>query len=225
MKTLNFLEIQSIVEMINETIGSSPMQDVYCVDEKLSFGFYKNHQVHWVVVDLNQTWPFIGLFTDPYKSGPKTVKPVLLFIQSRFKNRVLRAIQVQSEGERIIEFIFNDEALWEFRAIPGHSNFICRDQKKIISWNKIEESRSGHSIALEQLKETLEVRSINSIFSLWQRYNIKFDKKSDQGAANQGLSTYDRWKKQREKDLAKKTQAIEKLKTQVHNPLIGTFQK
>lgn len=225
MKTLNFLEIQSIVEMINETIESSPVQDVYCVDEKLSFGFYKNHKVHWVVVDLNQTWPFIGLMPDPYKSGPKTVKPVLLFIQSRFKNRVLRKIQVQSEGERIVQCIFDDDASWEFRAIPGHTNFICRDQKKIISWNKIVDSQTGHSIALEQLKDTLEVRSINAIFSMWQRLNVKFDKKSDRGATNSGLSTYDKWKKQREKDLSKKTQALEKLKAQVNNPLIAMYQK
>lgn len=225
MKTLNFLEIQSIVEMINETIESSPLQDVYCVDEKLSFGFYKNHKVQWVVVDLNSTWPFIGLFPDPYKSGPKTVKPVVLFINSRFKNRWLRRIQIQSEGERVIQFIFDDEGFWEFRAIPGHANLICRDQKKIISWNKVIDRMGGHSISFEQLKDTLEVRSINVIFSLWQRLNVKFEKNSVQGAANSGLSAFDKWKKQRVKDLTKKTQALEKLKVQVDNPLILIYQQ
>lgn len=211
--------------MINETIEHSPLQDVYCVDEKLSFGFYKNHSVHWVVVDLGQTWPFIGLLPDPYKSGPKTVKPVMLFIQSRFKNRILKKIQVLKEGERIIQFIFDDQARWEFHAIPGHTNFICHDQKKTISWSKVIDLHGGNSEAREHLKDTLEVRSINTISSIWQRFNVKFDKNSDQASMNSGLSTYDKWKKQREKDLTKKSQALEKLKAQVHNPLIQEFQK
>jgi hypothetical protein len=222
MKTLNFLEIQSIVEMISEKVSLSPLQDVYCVDEKLSFGFYKDRTVHWIVIDLNQTWPFIGLFNQPFRTGLKTVKPVTLFIQSRFKNRLLETIRIKQEGDRIIEFIFNDGGVWEFRAIPKQVNFICTDQSKMISLNKIQElSAEPISSRLDQLKDSLEVRSIKSIFTFWQRINVDFEKKQDQ---TQLVSIYDKWKRQRERDYIKKSQALEKLNEQVRNPLIKTYQ-
>ena len=222
MKSLNYLEIQSIVEMINEKVALSPMQDVYCVDEKLSFGFYKDRNVHWIIIDLNQTWPFIGLFDQPFRTGPKTVKPVTLFVQSRFKNRLLKTIQIKNEGDRVIEFIFDDSATWEFRAIPKQVNFTCTDNRKSVSWNKLQTlSTESAAHRMEQIKDSLEVRSIKSIFTFWQRINVDFEKKQDQ---SQTVSVYDKWKKQREKDFIKKSQALEKLNAQVNNPLVKTYK-
>jgi len=219
VKSLNFLEIQSIVEMLDAELSSAPLQDVYCVDEKISFGFYRDHQVKWVVVDLDGFFPFIALMDEPFRAGPKVTKPVSLFVRSRFLGRTLLGVSVLSEGERVLRFEFADRGQWEFRCIPKQANLICRDGVNSISWFKIKDL----SQTARMTSEDLDVRSIPTLMKLWRNINSSSKDVRDSEKILT-INPYEKWKAQRLKDLSKKKSAIEKLKEQVHNPLAHTYE-
>lgn len=216
MKTPSFLELKILVEFLNEELCGAQLQDVISTDEGLVLSFYrfsKEPKMVFLVFDLDKLFPFLGIFFENPWVGPKKTKPVSLFLNAHCKNHRINSIELVESLGRVVKISLQGDSYIEFRLIPKHTNFIIYANNKSISWYPIKELAAQPVRDAAESKESEdEIRSINFMMNQWLR-------RRGRGVISEPragrLSPYEKWKANREKDLAKKKKALVAIRTQI----------
>lgn len=216
MKTPSFSEFQTLVESISEDLVGAQLQEVQASEDGLVlvlYRFVKNPKTVYLVFDLDNPFPFMGLFPQNPWPNLKKVKPVGLFINSNVKNLILNDVQLVENYGRVVRFIFGLEdrqAEVEFRMIPKQTNLIVSQGKKSISWYPVKELTEVQNIETDD-----EVRSIPFILNSWLTRRGVNRHKPVEAATSASTSPYEKWKLQKQKDITKKKKAIQAIQEQI----------
>lgn len=235
MKSAHFFEFQSIVQYLNDELTGSQLQEIMPTPEGIVLGFYRfqtqtelQPKAVWLVIDLDTQFPFLGLFDHNPWHGLKSTKPIGLFISSHLKNHNVFQIEHVEEQGRVARVYFSSEKnlFLEVRLIPRQPNLLAsaatRAGIKSISWDKIKTLDGAGSENF--LTSEVESRSVPFMFSQWLARRSKTStQKNQQAKGPQQISAYEKWLKQKEKDLEKKRKALKSLEDQIHNPLIALY--
>lgn len=219
MKTPSFIEFQTLVESISEDLIGSQLQEVQATEDGLVLVFYrfvKHPKTVYLVFDLDNPFPFVGLFFENPWPSLKKVKPVGLFLNSHVKNLILNKVELVSGFGRVVKFVFGpaeNQAQIEFRMIPKQTNLIVTKEKKSISWYPKKDLTEHVQFSDNAVESNEEVRSIPFILNSWlSRRGLSRNKKTEAPANN---NPYEKWKLQKQKDISKKQKAIEAIKQQI----------
>lgn len=222
MKSPNFVEFQSLVEYLTDELSGAQLQDVQTSDEGVVLSFYrydKSPQTLWVVFDLDNQFPFLGIYPQNPWAGLKSIKPLGLFIKANFKNNVLDRLSLFESYGRVVRFVFNTDFYIEFRSIPKQPNLIAVMGKKQVAWSKPKDLIQQN----DRAPEDIESRSIPYMLQDWlKRRQVHLKKKK--GESMVSADAYDIWVRQRQKDIEKKRKALSLLQNQINNPLIQQYQ-
>ena len=233
MKSAHFFEFQSIVQYLMDELTGSQLQEVMTTQEGIVLGFYrfqtqKAHQPKsvWLVMDLDTQFPFIGLFDHNPWHGLKSAKPLGLFVTSHLKNHNVCQIEHLENQGRVARIYFSSEKnlYLEVRLIPKQPNLLAVADAKSISWDKVKPLDGAGNENF--LNSDVESRSVPFMFSQWLARRSKTSSKSTaskSAGASQNISAYEKWVKQKEKDLEKKRKALKSLEEQIQNPLIEVY--
>lgn len=228
VKTPSFIEFQTLVESISEDLVGSQLQEVQATEDGLVlvlYRFVKEPKTAYLVFDLDNPFPFVGLFFQNPWPSLKKVKPVGLFINSHVKNLILNKVELVAPYGRVAHFTFGineNQAQIEFRMIPKQTNLIVTKDKKSISWYpKKDLTEHVPTVVIHEAGAESEedVRSIPFILNTWMnRRGVSRNKKGGASASEtvqQNNNPYDKWKAQKQKDIGKKKKAVEAIKQQI----------
>ena len=212
MKTPSFLELKTLVEYLADELIGSQLQEVFSTEEGLVMAFYRFEKVprmSYLVFDLDRPYPFLGFFYDNPWLKQKKSKPVSLFLNAHAKNHHFKAIEIFENLGRLVRLSLGEECFVEFRLIPKQANLIIQQKKKSISWYPVKE------LAQNDLKYTQndeeEIRSITFMMNQW----LMRRGSSAVSATAHSQSPYEKWKKNKEKDLDKKKKALLAVENQI----------
>ncbi len=213
-----------MVEYFSEELLGAQLQEIQTTEDGVVFAFYrfiKEPRLAYLVFDLDLQFPFVGLFMKNPWPKLKKVKPVGLFLNSHAKNQMLGQIQLLENFGRVVEIALGPEdnrTTIHFRMIPKNTNLLMSYEKKSISWYPQKDLSEQISAPPNTVFEAEEIRSIHFIADAWlQRRGIH--QKAPAGKAPDANGPFEKWKAQREKDLAKKKKAIEGILQQIDDYL------
>lgn len=205
-KALSEAELRSYTDWIRERIQGAQLQDV-------------RTDGHVLVLELYGLGPFLLIF-DPKHAGlflvngndypgfKKVQKPLQLFLKSHAKNLALGDLALVENQGRVVEFLFVNrfkEVRLKYILIPHFVNLIANTEGKSIAWSKPKEipDRPQEYHSTEQhLSETD-----------WEAYGrLIFD-------AGPSEKKEIPLREDREKQISKKTGALEKLKATLSDEL------
>ena len=233
MKSINFQEFERIVDNLRSKLQGAQLQEVFHFERGLVLGFYLRRPL-WVLVELT-TKPVILLFDKakpPVTKSPKP-KPLTLFINSHFKNKYLKNIQYEASWGRrlVLDFSLHEEGeskvqepnlYCDLILIPNNPNFIARSIDKKISWNRVKDlsqlNQDGVSIQGDFVAD--EFRSPEVILEEWLGSSLPSGelKPGVEKVLQNPVKVKDDkelWFEKKQKDIAKKKMAIEKIKESV----------
>lgn len=225
VKTPSFFELKTLVEILSEELVGSQLQEVNATEDGLVLTMYRfNHipRMKYLVFDLDKPFPFLGFFDQHPWPGRKKNKPTGLFLNAHAKNLFVQKIEVIERFGRVVEFVLGrDErqVRLQFRLIPKQANFLVetKDEKnrlKTISWYPVHELAESdfHTTGGEEENQ----RSIPFLMKQWlDRRSLLSQSTRAQGVAKSTLSPYEKWQKQKEKDIVKKTNALAGIQKQI----------
>lgn len=223
MKTPSFIEFQTIVEYLKDELVGSQLQEIITTSDGVVLTFYrfvKEPKTVYMVFDLDNLFPFFGMYPNNPWPGMKKVKPMGLFLNSHFKNLYLQKIDFNKALGRVVVLSFGSMDLLktlEFRMIPKNTNLIVKSQDKTLSWAPVKELPPMLEAESSNLHsgDQVEVRSIPLIFQLWFDRRSHLGRKLKDHQKLEAASPYEKWKKQRERDILKKQKALETVRDQI----------
>lgn len=228
MKSPHFFEFETLAQYFSDELTGSQLQEIMSTPDGLVLGFYRfvhSPKAVWMVIDLDNQFPFMGFFDHNPWHGLKSAKPLGLFLNSNFKNHNIFKISLVEGQGRVVRFDFSTELnlYFEVRIIPKQPNMIAVFDKKKISWDKVKELTSQGSD--EFLNSEQESRSVPFMFKQWLDRRSKSARNQNKTTNQQSASPFDKWVKQRQRDLEKKTKALVSLDQQIHSPLIKIYSE
>lgn len=208
-----------MVEYVQEQLESAQLQEVFCTDEGLILGFYrfeKTPRMNYLIFDLDKPFPFMALLDDnPWLKFKKT-KPMGLFLSSHAKNTYFSEIEIVESLGRVLKIqlaVGENKTEIEFRAIPKQVNLIVKNGHKSISWFPVK-PLGEHDQSYSNRDGEEEVRSVLYLVKQWRNKRAAFAVNADspKGAT---LSPFEKWVKNRKKDLEKKQKAVSAIAKQI----------
>lgn len=198
---MNFLEFQAAVERLRSLLLNAQLQDFAVEEKDLVLLFYagKSFALH---ISL-RTPPVIFFEYDAFKLSQDTRKsPIGLFLGRHFLRKSVSEIRHKDDWGRRVELHFNvdhQETFYiEITLVPGFQNIGVFAENKRIFWQKPRKLPDSIS---ELKTDVLEFRSLDQIREEWY----------GQGKTGDKLSTEKDWKKEVQKKILKKSEAIEKI--------------
>lgn len=217
MKTPSFLELQSLVEYLSEELRGSQLQEIMSTEDGLVLVFYRYARrpaTVYLVFDLDRMFPFLGFFTENPWPRLKKTRPVALFLNAHARNRLFQRIGVRDDLGRVVllEVGEGQEACsLEFRLIPRQANLLLTCAGKSLSWRPMRDLVAHEP----RFADESEVRSLSYMMTQWWERRAVTKPGGVGTSAPAAQSPYDKWKKNREKDLAKKKKALGAVKQQI----------
>ena len=225
MKTPSFLELKTLVEYLLEELATSQLQEVHATEDGVVLAFYRFHlepRLKYLVFDLDKPFPFVGIFDQAPWAKQKKSKPVGLFLNAHAKNLIVEKIDLLERFGRVLLIQLGKDQVrtqLEFRLIPKHANLIIeaisgKAKPKGISWYPVEDLAEADSAMT--LTSEPDQRSIPFMMKQWFERRSQYSRVADSSKlANACLSPFEKWKKQKEKDIQKKTNALTAIQKQV----------
>lgn len=217
VKTPSFLELKTLVEYLSDELQGAQLQEIMSTEDGVVMSFYRFTQepkMAYLLFDLDKPFPFLGFFHQNPWAKQKKTKPLALFLNSNAKNLHFLNIEVFEDLGRVVRLKLGIEpnpCLIEFRLIPKQTNLIVECNRKSISWYPVKE------LAQNDLKYTQndeeEIRSISFMMNQWLMRRAAHLLKNETAAS--GQSPFEKWKKNKEKDLEKKTKALKAIQDQI----------
>lgn len=143
-KSLTSIEVANIASDLQPLVGAQ-LQECLLTDNDFALGFYHRSEIFWLWFDLKPQAPMVVRRFGQMNIKKKVVRPLVLFLRSRFLGRRLAEVRIGAPGERILVFAFHrakDEenpsapCEIEIRLIPHCANVIARDGKSSVSERK-----------------------------------------------------------------------------------------
>ncbi len=219
MKTPSFFELKTLVEYLSDELQGSQLQEVMTTEDGLVMTFYrftKHPRTAYLVFDLDKPFPFLGLFMQNPWSHLKKTKPVGLFLNAHAKNLHLNDFELVESLGRVARLSLGqgeDRCEIQIRLIPKAPNLIIHKSKKTISWYPVTilaENDPAYVVPVDD-----EQRSIPFLMEQWVQRRGATGKQNAKGQAASSMSPYEKWKKQRERDIEKKTKALDAIQAQI----------
>lgn len=225
VKTPSFFELKTLVEILSEELIAGQLQEINATEDGLVLSIYrfqKMPRIKYLVFDLDKPYPFLGIFDQHPWSGRKKSKPTGLFLNAHAKNLFVEKVELLEKFGRVISFKFkrdDRQVELQFRLIPKQTNFLVetKDEKgksKSISWYPVQElvESDHHTTGGDEEDQ----RSIPFMMKQWwDRRSLMSRNERTQGLANSALSPFEKWKKQKERDGAKKANALAGIQKQI----------
>ncbi|MBC7420156.1 MAG: hypothetical protein H7328_05460 [Bdellovibrio sp.] len=219
MKTPSFFELKTLVEYLGEELEGAQMQEVMATEDGLVMTFYRftrEPRTAYLVFDLDKPFPFVGLFMQNPWNRLKKTKPVGLFLNAHAKNLYVKDMKLVESLGRVARLRLahgDDNCELELRLIPRQPNLMIHKDKKNISWYPVQGLVENNPSAIPNDQE--EQRSIPFLMNQWLARRGASGKEKTAGQAASSLSPFEKWKKNRERDIEKKTKALDGIQTQV----------
>jgi predicted ribosome quality control (RQC) complex YloA/Tae2 family protein len=225
VKTPSFFELKTLVEILSEEMVGGQLQEINATEDGLVLTIYRFQQMprtKFLVFDLDKPFPFLGIFDQHPWPGRKKSKPTGLFLNAHAKNLFVQKVELVERFGRVVQFILGRdgrEVQIQFRLIPKQANFLVetKDDKgksKTISWYPVQDliESESHTTGGDQEDQ----RSIPFMMKQWWDRRSLFSQSSKAvGAANSAASPFEKWQKQKQKDIAKKTNALAGIQKQI----------
>lgn len=218
MKTPSFLELKSLVECLTEELHDAQLQEVIPYEDELLLGFYRFTQepkMFYLVLDMDRPFPFLGILYQLPKNRAKKTKPVALFLSAHARNHRFNRIEINEEQGRVVHLYLGEgesSCHLEYRMIPRQSNLIVTTQGKSISWYQVRELPPHQPITVSAEEE---VRSLAFMIAQWSLRKGFANQSARESQAPAQMTPYEKWKRNKEKDLKKKQAALEKIQAQI----------
>lgn len=224
MKTPSFLELKTLVEYLSEQLIAGQLQEVHATDDGIVLTIYRFQQmprVQYLVFDLDRPFPFLGLFSEHPWGHQKKSKPVGLFLNAHAKNLLLKNIQLVEKFGRVVVFELGkdeNQVKIEFRSIPKHANLMIESKNgkakaKSISWYPVDPLLETDSAMTQSAEQ--DQRSIPFLMKQWFERRSLMSQNQKKSSTVQPQSPYEKWIKQKQKDISKKTNALSAIQKQI----------
>lgn len=146
LKPLTSIEVAGISDELRPLVGAQ-LQECLLTPSEFALGFYHRGEIVWLWFDMRPGGPVLVRRRGPLPVRKKAVRPLVLFLRSRFFGRRLKEVRVGAPGERILIFAFHrakDEPEQgvceiELRLIPHGANVLARDGERSIAERKPQE--------------------------------------------------------------------------------------
>lgn len=227
VKTPSFFELKTLVEYLGEQLRGAQLQEVMATEEGLVLTFYRftiEPRTAYLVFDLDRPFPFLGLYPQNPWRRLKKPKPVSLFLNAHAKNLYVKDFELIESLGRVARLSLahaEDTCELELRLIPKQPNLIVHKDKKKISWYPVQELAENKPLAIPAHEE--EQRSIPFLLKQWlERRGTSGVQgagagiKANPNQAASSLSPFEKWKKNRERDIEKKTKALDAIQAQIN---------
>lgn len=147
---LSLAEIEVIAGELNALSGAR-LQDVFQTKTEVGLEFYHERETFWLWLDLDPLRPMIVRLASVPPRRKKEMRPLTLFLRSRFTGRRFKSARADRERGRILVLDFHrapDEeeqgtCELEVRLFPHGQNIIARDGSKSVSELKPKEVPSA----------------------------------------------------------------------------------
>jgi len=145
-KPLTSIEVANVASQLQPLVGAQ-LQECLLTENEFALGFYHQGGMFWLWIDLKPQAPLIVRRHGSFPVRKKIVRPLVLFLRSRFLGRRLAEVRVGAPGERILVFAFHrakdeeEQGLCEVevRLIPHGANIIARDGRSSVAERKPQE--------------------------------------------------------------------------------------
>lgn len=213
-KSLTSIEVANIASELQSLVGAQ-LQECLLNETEFALGFYHRGEMFWLWVDLRPQGPVIVRRHGPMSIKKKVVRPLVLFLRSRFFGRRLAEVRVGAHGERILVFSFyraKDEEVQgaceiEVRLIPHAANVLARDGKSSVAERKPQELPSPQ-MPTQYLDEP---RTWEEIETEWLK--SKAPRPRPEGASQASSTPEKEWLKA----IEKKRKIIERLEEELES--------
>ena len=137
MKSLNYWQLVSYSEWLQQTLVQAVLQDAWSSEEHIVLEFYKK-ELFYLWIQPAKSLPLIALFLDKPPIQKKK-KPFTLFLNSRAQNFRWQRVFVDEKKGRVLqlELVKNDEKIGiEVVLIPKQANVSVAHEQTKIFWFK-----------------------------------------------------------------------------------------
>ncbi|MES2965523.1 MAG: hypothetical protein V4760_16705 [Bdellovibrionota bacterium] len=143
---LNIGEISDIASLLQPMVGSQ-LQECVHADTEVGLGFYHGGKIVYLWFDLDPRGPVVVRVPGSPPTKKKVMRPLSLFVRSRFLGRRLASVRADLARGRVLVFAFHraasegTDAPIEFEALllPHAPNLIARDGKASVAESKPKE--------------------------------------------------------------------------------------
>jgi len=210
--SLSLAEIELIAAELNALSGAR-LQDVFQTKTEIGLEFYHNRETIWLWLDLDPLRPMIVRLNAVPPRRQKVVRPLALFLRSRFVGRRLASAHVDRERGRILILNFHrapDEeeqgaCELEIRLFPHGQNVIARDGNKSVAELKPKEIPAAGLTDIDLPPP----RSWPEIEELWRSHRGLIAKKEEPSKSKETLE------RDYKKAIEKKEKALERMREEL----------
>lgn len=226
---LNLPELAQIAISLQSLVGAQ-LQECLQSGSEVGLGFYHDQEMFWLWFDLNPQRPMVVRVEEKPPKRKKLMRPVTLFVRSRFLGRRLQSVRADLTKGRVLIFNFHraasegtsDSLEIEVQLIPHAPNFIVRDGRASVAELKPKELPAAPIIDLSDV----EVRTWEELEEAW--WALQNSKTTPVASApTEAMQTEAMWKKA----ISKKEQALVRmseelaLKTSGQHRALGEWLK
>ena len=180
LAALNLGEISDIAAALQPMVGSQLQECLTSQSQaktEVGLGFYHRGQTTWLWFDLDPQRPMIVRSIGAPPSRKKTMRPLALFIRSRYLGRRLQSVTADLARGRVLIFCFHRAESEgeappieiEVRLLPHAPNVIARDGTTSVAENKPKELPEGAF----SLPPEAERRTWDEIETAWRAQGAK----------------------------------------------------
>lgn len=210
MKALSLNELRTLVQELQDVFSGAQLQEVLVNERGLLLGFYKGATL-WLLLDLVNPLPFLMWFEKRPSFVKGKPKPVSLFLISHGENAIWKSIHLIEDFGRVLKLELQRGDLLcelEFRLIPRQVNLIVRSENKSIAWNKPKDLNMQNT-EMGTVLTPSPLRSVDELREEWLQ--SQSGSQGNKPKADPQVV----WEKQRQKDIEKKTKALEGIESQL----------
>ena len=201
MKVLNYLELEQIVEVMQEFVGSE-LQGFSQSKSQFALKHWDGEKLLTLLGDLSAAKPIVIPFLDkPPVSLKAEKKPLTLFFSANVKGARLEKVYLKPELGRVLflGYVLDERSIEiEIRCLPHSANLIVKAPEKQMSWFKPKQIEAREPQDLSHLS----VRSLPTLVEEWLEKGSKQSPKASK-------------ENQKEKLIKKTEKLLKKLKSQL----------
>ena len=219
---LNITEIEAIANEL-EAFSGARLQDVFQTKTEMGLEFYHDRRTLWLWVDLDPVRPMVVRLDHVPPRRKKEVRPLTLFLRSRFVGRRMKSVRADRERGRILIMSFHrstdeeeqGECELEIRLFPHGQNVIARDGTKSVAELKPKELPPA-TLTDVNLPPP---RAWSEIEEIWRSRRTSVAKTEDASKSKQSLE------RDYQRAIEKKEKALERMREELVEKTSSPFSE
>ncbi len=219
MKPLRDIELAGIANDLQSLVGAQ-LQEVAQTESEFGLAFYHDRRMVWLWFDLDPRRPLVLRFDDdpPPAARLKAVKPALLFVRAHLVGRRLAGAAMNAALGRVLELTFHHQGGeacgLQARLFPHGANLTAFAGAKSVSLRKPKDAPAKPAARAPEVEAAKDARDWGRLRDEWLALKTGKTGEGESGAAS-GESAAERARKAFEKAVAKKSQALGKMRAEL----------